>query len=66
MKRDSYLYGKFIEIPEIPADIIMRRVELLNDNLSELLAVPHLKRDTVRVNAILKAIDFWERMSYTN
>jgi len=34
---NEYLYGKDIDVPEIPEDIIMRRIELLKEHLEELL-----------------------------
>ena len=62
MKDNSYLYGEDIEVPEIPADIIMRRIELLKDNLEKLLDHSYHTRDTERCNAIFKAIKFWEQI----
>ncbi len=62
MKTNEYLYGKDIEVPEIPRDIIIRRLELLNDNLEEILKVHYHARDTVRQRDIQSAINFWEKM----
>ena len=63
LTQQEYLYGKDVEVPSIPADIIMRRVELLNDNLEELLDVPFFKRDGLRVNAVIKAKEFWLKIN---
>jgi len=60
MKTNSYLYGKDIEVPAIPEEIIVRRVEALKENLEELMDVPYLQRDGARVRAVVKAIHFWE------
>jgi len=62
MKTNNYLYGKEIEVPEIPNDIVMRRVELLKEHLSELLDQSYHTRDACRVSRVLKAIDFWTRI----
>jgi len=56
---NAYLYGEDIEVPEIPADIIARRLAALADNLEELLNHSYYDRDQARVNAVLKAIKFW-------
>ena len=59
MKLDNeYLYG-VEDVPSIPADIIMRRLELLKDNLEELLEHSYYIRDNDRVRAVLKAIKYW-------
>ncbi len=59
IKGNNYLYGADVDVPVIPADVIMRRIELLNDNLQELMSVSYVIRDTHRCNAIIKAISFW-------
>jgi hypothetical protein len=59
MKLDNeYLYG-IEDVPSIPNDIIMRRLELLKDNLEELLEHSYYIRDNDRVRAILKSIKYW-------
>ncbi len=63
MRTNEYLYGADVEVPEIPAEITVRRVEALNDNLTELLKVHYFVRDNARVDAILKAIEFWENIN---
>ena len=62
MKNNNYLYGKNIEVPEIPAEVKMRRIELLNDNLEELQKVPYRFRNFTRVKAVTDAITFWENI----
>ena len=62
MKIDNiYLYGTN-DVPEIPAEVVMRRLELLKENLSVLLENTWDKRDNQHVNAILKAINYWENI----
>ena len=62
MKIDNiYLYGAE-EVPEIPAEIIVRRLELLNDNLEVVLSTGWETRDEQRKNDIIKAIRYWENV----
>lgn len=62
MLSNEYLYGKEVEIPDISADVIMRRIELLNEHLSELLDVHYVNREISRIMAVEKAIDFWSKI----
>jgi len=61
MKSNKYLYNSD-EVPEIPADIILKRLELLNEHLSELLDVHYNKRELGKVRDVERAIEFWEKM----
>jgi len=63
MTKSAYLYGEDVEVPEIPNEIIVRRLELLNDHLTELLEVPWMTRDAEKCNAVLKGIKFWETIN---
>ena len=63
MKTNNYLYGDDVEVSEIPADIVMRRIELLKDNLEILLDNSYHTRDNDRVTAVLKAIKHWENIN---
>jgi len=63
MKTNDYLYGKEIEVPDIPAELVVRRVELLKENLDELMSVDYRIRDTERTTAIFNAIKFWEELN---
>ncbi len=63
MKSNSYLYGEDAEIPEIPAEVIVRRIEILNEQLEEELDKHYSVRDNARVNNIAKAIVFWETIN---
>lgn len=63
MKDNSYLYGEGVEVPEIDSYAIMKRIELLKEHLEELLEHSYHTRDSDRVNAILKAINFWEKIN---
>lgn len=62
MHTDEWLYGQDVEVPEIPAYVITRRIELLKEHLEELLEVPYKKREFERVRDVLKALDFWDDM----
>jgi len=63
LKSNSYLYGDDTEVPEIPAEVIMRRVELLDEHLFELLKVSYKTRDNARVRAVIKARTFWTSLN---
>lgn len=63
MLGNQHLYGEDVEVPEIPAEIIMRRVELLKDHLDELLDVPWYLRDGGRCNDVMKVISFWKNIN---
>jgi len=58
--KTEYLYGDYIPT-RIPKDIIKDRILNLNKNLTEVLNVDFMDRDSVRVNKILDAIKFWEK-----
>ena len=62
MKSNEYLYG-VEEVPDIPREIIVRRIELLEDNLEELLKVDYRERNGKRVRDIRNAIMFWETIN---
>ena len=64
MKENLYLYGTE-DVPEIPNDIIVRRIELLNDHLTELYEVGMLVRENKRISDIFKAINFWSKLNET-
>ena len=58
MKTNKYLYNTD-DVPQVPEEIIMRRVELITDLIEELLEVHYLERDTVRINDLVRAKQFW-------
>jgi len=60
--QDEYLYDTN-EVPQIPTDIVNARLDLLKANLEKLLYHSYYTRDNVRVNAVLKAIHFWENIN---
>lgn len=66
MLTDEYLYGVEAEVPEVPSEVIVRRVELLKENLEELLDQSYHTRDGKRCNDIIKAISFWENINKGN
>jgi len=62
MQSNEYLYGKDVEIEEIPAEVILSRVTPLKEHLSALTNIPLANRtyeDMVRANAVSKAVKFW-------
>jgi len=63
MKETEYLYGENVNVPEIPYGVINQRIALLNKHLTELLSVHYTKRDAKRVSAVVKAIDFWDKLN---
>lgn len=63
MKKNSYLYGHGVEVPEIPQEVIVRRLELLQENLDALLKLPPDLRDRTRIHYIHKAIHYWENIN---
>ena len=60
---NEYLYGKGIEVPEIPKDVIDKRIELLNNHLEKQLDVSYQERDLKLVGQILKALRFWRNIN---
>jgi hypothetical protein len=62
MLTNEYLYGDN-EIPEVPEYIIMRRVEILEERLEEVLAVHYTRRDLKLERELLKAISFWRNIN---
>ena len=66
MKHDNkYLYD-IDEVPELPEDIVLKRLELLDTHLRKLNDCHFRERDMTRRNAVIKAIDFWEKMINEN
>ena len=66
MRSNEYLYGKDVEVPEIDPLVVVRRIELLKDNLSELLEHSFYTRDGARCNKIIKAIKHYENINKEN
>ena len=64
MKTNAYLYGEDVEVPEIPQEIVVKRIEALNYNLEKLQNVHYLERDMERIRAVIKAIRFWLNIDY--
>ena len=62
MLKTEFLYGDEIP-PDIPADIIMRRVQLLKEHQEILLAVDPMERETYRLHSVGKAISFWSSIN---
>jgi len=64
MDKMEYLYGKYKPEP-IPEITIEERVALLKLHLEDILKEPLMKRDSARMNTVLKAIDYWEHINGT-
>lgn len=62
MKSNFYLYCTN-NVPDIPQDIIDKRIELLEIHLAKLLTENWLTRDGERVNAVCRAIEFWKNIN---
>jgi len=62
LSQDEYLYGVDSELEPIPAEIICRRVELLDEVIEVLHEQHYLIRDSARLNACLKAKTFWQSL----
>ena len=62
LSQDEYLYGVDSELEPIPAEIICRRVELLDEVIEELQEQHYLVRNSGRLNACLKAKTFWQSL----
>lgn len=60
---NQYLYGEDAEIEPIPNELLVRRLEALNDNLRELLTKHYFDREEMRISAVVKAIAFWENIN---
>ena len=60
--KNVYLYGEVIP-PQIPQEIITKRIEILNINLHKLLNENYKDRDYQRIDAIMKAIKFWKTIN---
>ena len=63
MKSNAYFYGEGVEVPEFPADILMRRIELLKEKRAELYEPHYMNRDEDHIREIDEAIDLFEKLS---
>ena len=59
MISNKILYGEGVEVPQVESYVIMRRLELLNERLAELLAEDYTTRNLGHVRKVEKAISFW-------
>jgi len=63
MQSNEYLYGKDIVVVKVPQFVIDERVALLKENLAKLMDHSYYTRDGVKVNKVLDAIKFWEKIN---
>ena len=64
MTKTEYLYGDHKPEP-VSEEFIEKRITLLRKNLDELLNEDWRSRDTARVYAVVKAINFWRKINET-
>lgn len=62
MHKNEWLYGT-VDVPEIDNYVIARRIEILKEHLDDLIEVYYMDRDSERIRAVLKAIDFWSNIN---
>lgn len=62
VSQEEYLYGIGCEIEPIPAEITVRRVELIDDVIEEIQNQNYLERDMARMNSCLKAKKHWQSL----
>lgn len=61
-KSNEWLYGKDVEVKPIPEDVANERIEQLRSHLDVLLETAYTDRDNLRVNDVMKAIKYWEKL----
>jgi hypothetical protein len=61
VSQTMYLYGTE-DVPDIPQDIIDKRIAILEANLSKVLDHSFYTRDARRANVIIKTIEFWTQL----
>lgn len=59
---NHYLYGDHVPA-KISKDVIKNRVDILNVQLTKELDINYRHRDVIKVNKLINAIDFWERIN---
>lgn len=62
LSQNEYLYGVDSEVEPIPAEIICRRIEMLDEAIDEIQSQHWLARDSGRLNKCLKAKKFWQEL----
>lgn len=62
MRSNDYLYGEGVVVLPVPPEVANKRIELLRANLRRLMDVHFSERDVQRINAVCKAIEYWEKM----
>ncbi len=66
MKTNCHLYGEGVDVPKLDNDVMLKRIDLLSENLRKLLDHSYWTRDGGRVNDVLKAIDFYRNLIKEN
>jgi hypothetical protein len=63
LTQEEYLYGVGVDVPSIPEAIILKRIELLDKHIGSIFEVPFMERDNERLNAVIKAKNFWLKIN---
>jgi len=62
-KTNERLYGKDVEVPKVPEYVVMRKIELLNDNLDSIMETKGIDRDRKQCKEIKDSIEFWSHIN---
>jgi hypothetical protein len=61
-KTNSWLYGEGVDVRPIPEEIANQRIKLLQEHLEVLVETAYTDRDNIRVNDVIKAIKYWQKL----
>ena len=59
---NEYIYGKDVEVLEIPRHIVLDRLEKIETQIEEVQDEHYSMRDQERKKVLLEARDFWENI----
>ena len=62
MLSNTELYGTE-DVPQIPQEVIDKRIELLTARFKELISVHYMKQDNQTINQVVKAREFWRNIN---
>jgi hypothetical protein len=61
-KTNFWLYGEGADVKPIPEEIANQRIKLLQEHLEVLVETAYTDRDNIRVNDVIKAIKYWQKL----
>ena len=61
-RKNEWLYGEGVEVKPIPEDVANERIEQLRLHLDVLLETAYTDRDNLRINDVMKAIKYWQKL----